>query len=337
MPAEPGTWMLLSWSQRTRCAALLAWLGLCAGCAGRGNLDLLESQLREQESLLRHARSEVTELQSQLAIARREQELLQAQLTSEMPRAGIETVQAFAAAQGIKFHSLLTAMQDVDGQPGDDQLHVLLFPHDADGDLVKLSGELEVELFDPGHEGGMERIGRWRYSNAESQELWYNGFLSSGFQLDLPLSTLPRGNKLVVHGRLKTPDGRQFDASHTVSTAGSGPQSGTSPEYLAPPRATLSERAQPKPADASREIQPASFTFSDDATIDRPVPDPFSGPVSISSSPDHSGDATANKPRALPSRAGEPAPVRELSGPSPFPSGLQTSDRWTDDTLPVVR
>ena len=316
-------------SSRERVAIRLC-LGLtfiALGCASRGDVDLLEARLRNQELQLRKAEQRATQLASQLEEAQQQQDLLRSQIAGQLPALPAETTQALAAATGLKFHTLLTAGQDRDGVAGDDQLHVFLFPHDADGELVKLTGNLEVEVFDPSQPGGMQRIGHKQYTAEEARKLWHNGFLSSGFQTELPLEAPPSGTKLVLHGRLTTIDGRQFDASHTVSVVS---RSGNySLDGMIPPQ-PLADR---KPLDEPSGIVPARFAEEGRSSLnindptERLVPDPYA-------------DRPASAPLPFPSErpAAPPVdrPVSRSQSP-PFPQATPISDRWTDETIPAWR
>ncbi len=103
-----------------------------------------------------------------------------------------------------------------DQQPGDDALSVVLIPHDDQGELVKIPGKILVEAFDLGGTEGTEPIGRWSYDLSEVRQHWHKGVIQSGYQFELPLEGVPRSDKVLLHGRLVTSDGRQFDTSHEI-------------------------------------------------------------------------------------------------------------------------
>ncbi|MFO1023166.1 MAG: hypothetical protein U0903_21120, partial [Planctomycetales bacterium] len=68
--------------QLTRMSVLLA-LFACLGCATRGNLALLESQLRQQEDHVHQLNGELKQTREQLQVARTESEKLRGQLVQQ--------------------------------------------------------------------------------------------------------------------------------------------------------------------------------------------------------------------------------------------------------------
>ena len=202
---RPTTWLPL---------ALGATL---AGCAAPDSVELLEAQLRQQEDRLIQLERELSEARRELQVARQDAEGLRVQLTGT-GRTGVlpEQADVLYRAAGMKFNTLLTGGQDVDGNPGDEALNVVLIPHDADGDLLKLAGEIRLDVLDLSLPDDKQRIGRWEYSAKESREHWHSGFLGTGLQFRVPWQTPPQSGELLLHARLTTPDGRQFDASQPI-------------------------------------------------------------------------------------------------------------------------
>jgi len=192
----------------------------CCSCAARRPHDVVESRLREQNQLLADTESKLSKTENELAIARRESNTLRQQLTADGKSPILpEQADALFRATGIKVNELLTGSLDQDDQPGEELLNVVLVPHDSDGEPIKLPGEVQIELFDLGQPGEQKNIGTWTYDIAESREHWHAGFLSSGYLFRLPWQQPPRSPQVVLHARLKTADGRQFDTSATIDVA----------------------------------------------------------------------------------------------------------------------
>lgn len=197
-------------------AGVLTLSGLLGGCAGRGDIDLLESRLREQEDLIRAVQGQLSTTRDQLRLARQEADLLRANLASlEQDASSIVQVQALVNAAGITIHPLLTSGQNVDAFPGDDRVHAVVVPHDLQGEALRLAGELDVEAVDGSNEG--RSLGKQTYSQDQLRGLWHTGLLASGYQVDVPLRGLPQGNDVVLRVTLRLPDGREFVASREVA------------------------------------------------------------------------------------------------------------------------
>jgi len=277
-------------SSRLRLAGMPALAAAClCGCALRGNTELLESRLRQQEDRMVRLEAQLRTTESELTAARGESQHLREQLAGRGEPAILpEQANAMFRATGVQFNRLLTGGLDRDGSPGDELLSAVVVPHDADGELVKLPGRIELQAFDLAMNGNQKLIGRWQFGVDECRTLWHSGFLGSGYLIRVPWIETPRSSRILLHARLVTTDGRQFDTSEHV-------------EVTPPPASGRSKIVQTGEAEPPAE--------------NRPVPD------------DPEWDA---EPELVPPKgAGKPAP------PSEEP--VRTSDRWTNDSIPLLR
>ncbi len=221
-----------TWTSRPGRLLCVVALALTAGCAGTGKRDVLESRLRHQEEMLSRYQAQLDRAETELEIARRETASLRTQLAeSRNGHPPHEASDASFRVAGVAFSTLMTGGTETDDQPGDDGLTVVLVPQDADGELVKVPGTVEIEAFDLSHPEGAQRIGHWRFDADESYRYWHNGVIQSGYQFELPWQDLPRSEKVLLHGRIVAADGRQFDTTHTIR--------------IDPPEAALAERSSP--------------------------------------------------------------------------------------------
>lgn len=201
------------------CRALGVLLGLLAlaGCAARGNLEALESELRQQEDLRMVLEDRLTRLETDLRVAQSDADSLRSQLAkSGRQTLPSEQSQALHRASKLTLNSLMTGGWDSDPAPGDEGLTVLLSPVDEHGDLVKLGGDIELELLDLSQSGEQQQLGSWSIPRDEVAALWHRGLLGSGFLVRVPWQSIPQGERLTVVARLKPVDGRKFDATHQV-------------------------------------------------------------------------------------------------------------------------
>jgi hypothetical protein len=309
-------------------------LALSSGCASRGDMELLEASLRQQQDISTGYQRQLADLKNDLDAARAEVEQLRTQLAAVGSKAGQEFSEPLARVSGVTFNSMMTGGRDQDGTPGADVITAVFSPHDQDGDLVKLAGTIEVELLDLSRSGEEQRIGQWKFSSAEAHKLWHSGFLASGYQLELPIAERPTNGQAVLHGRLITPDGRQFDTTHTVTisdTEKSASPKGLKPDANARPITGVNRKVKPLgggikvpgaeivPTESAAAVMPAGYVSIDDSE----VPDP----VSI-----------LEEPAAKPMPPAKPNPAGKAEGARPFPAeAVQTSDNWTDETIPRIR
>jgi len=205
---------------RTRMSAFSAVLALSslAGCAGHGNVAMLEDELRQREGMITELDEQVVTLHKELQATNYELVTLRTQLESPAGQSLVaEQAATLAKVEKVAFHTLLTSGFNADEAPGDDKLSVLLQPLDGDGDLMKLGGSIELELFDYTLPTDQQRIGHWTFKSDEVKQAWHRGLMASGYLFELPWQTAPASQELVLHGRLTAPDQRQFDTTLKVA------------------------------------------------------------------------------------------------------------------------
>jgi hypothetical protein len=227
----------------------LGTLVLAAGCASTGQIEVLESRLRRQEDAASQLQARLTESQNQLQAAKRETVDLQTQLAEGKKIAHAEQVSALGTVEGISLNKYLTGGLDRDGVPGDEMLSAVVVPADADGNLVKAPGSVILTVLDLSKPEAQQRVGRWEFGPKDSESLWHSGFLGSGYVVRVPWQTTPESPTLLVHARLKTIDGRQFNTSQSIRITPPKPvaQAATQPSAQSP---TPQPSATPQPPPA---------------------------------------------------------------------------------------
>lgn len=336
MPCREG-FDLCRWAQP------LALLVL-AGCLGaRGDIELVEARLRQQQDLAERYARDLSTAQSERDAARREADLLRRQLADAGAQPlPAEFTESLFRVRGIEFNSLMTGGRDRDGKAGHDVLVAVLAPRDEHGDLVKIPGAIELEALDLNRPEGERQLGKWTFSPQETRALWKSGAFSAGYQLEVPWTGQPGAEKIILHARLSTADGRQFDATHTVklkpeaaaSTAKSSPGTRAQPPAPGVPgKATLTNALHEEfqPVSTERVPRPASTPLASEPipSVPSPSPDAFTPPESGAPRAANSGDGAD-----APSTEAKP---QDADQPRPFPDGLKTSDVWTDATIPFLR
>lgn len=245
-------------------ALLCAWFAV--GCASRGDLDLLESQLRLQEDRLFALQRDLNAANAEIQSAHREADVLRDQLAERRDRPALQPEQSRAISQvtGVSLNKMFTGGLNRDDEPGDDLLNVLVTPHDEQADLVKLPGRMEIEVLDLSQTGTDRTIGRWQYDAAETAKHWHNG-IAKGYQFRLPWQQQPQSEELILNVRYTTTDGRRFTTNRKVridppasAVASAAPRQTES--WQPPPRARVAAPAPlPRQVDASRFTMPAEL------------------------------------------------------------------------------
>ncbi len=196
---------------------------LPAGCAVRGDVEMLESELRRHEQTEQEIAAELKAAREELRVARTDADTLRAQMSQRGQLALVsEQAEVLYKTEAIKFNMMLTSGANRDGEPGDDGISALLQPVDAHGDLVKLVGAIDLELLDLNREGESQRVGRWHFTTDEVRDHWHRGFLSAGYLFQLDWQTVPTSSELTLHAKMEAPDGRKFDTTTQVKVEPAG-------------------------------------------------------------------------------------------------------------------
>ena len=80
----------------------------------------------------------------------------------------------------------LSGGYDSDGKPGDDGVVVYLRPVDADGDVLKVAGEIRIQLYDLAAPPRQNLIGEYVIPVDEARKLWYGKFLTNYYAVKCP-------------------------------------------------------------------------------------------------------------------------------------------------------
>ncbi len=235
------------------------------GCGGRGTTDLLEARLRQQEDNIFALQRDLKDSHQALATARHQSEAMQKQLAQASNGKILpEQTQALYKVTGVKVNSLLTGGVDIDNQEGDELWTTLVTPHDADGETVKLPANLELELVDLNQPVANRKIGVWSFNSEEVRSHWYSGFAGSGFRFELPWKQQPTNEELTLVVRMKSQDGRTFNATAPLKISPSA-----KPSMI---QAVSRERLAP--------VEPARISFEEQpGTISEATDNPFKNPA----------------------------------------------------------
>jgi len=215
---------------------LLAAVSL-SGCnrGTRRSVELLESQIRNQEETIASLRRNVSTLEAEHEATQREADALRASAKSQNnPVMLAEHAETQFRVSEVSINTYLSGGLDRDGKHGDELLTVLVVPQDKAGDTLRATGKLEIDVVDFAAPTGQQRIGHWDFDRNQTRELWHFGLIGRGIQITVPWQKPPVSETVTVHTRLTMPDGRQFNATEELRVVPleSGPP--TSPTGLLP-------------------------------------------------------------------------------------------------------
>jgi hypothetical protein len=166
--------------------ALLASLALCgllcgAGCPDDRLIKLreenqdLKAKIAEKNDLLLAQRAQLDGLNERLAIAR-----------------GIkpEDMKYVFVPEKLRIDRL-SGGEDYDGAPGDDGVTVYLQPVDQAGDVLKVAGDIRIELYDLANPEGQKLIAERFVPVTEAAEHWYGKLMTNHYTIRCPWSKGP--------------------------------------------------------------------------------------------------------------------------------------------------
>jgi hypothetical protein len=191
----------------------IAAMMLCAvttpGCGGpnRANVEL-RRELQQQEE-------RIAQLQRDREADRSTIRALQSE-RGTVPTLPQERLDELFTVVDISIGRLTGGADTNLDQPGDEALRVYIRPIDSNGDPIKASSRVEIELFEL--EGESRRIGSWSAGPDELRVNWISFGLVQDFVLTFPWQTAPTREQLVV--RVVFTDlltGRQFEKHQPVT------------------------------------------------------------------------------------------------------------------------
>jgi hypothetical protein len=179
--ARPGISSLLP-AGLLLAAVVLAGCGDTPGVGAQRRISELEETLAQRDRQLALAESALDETQRRLVQARA--------ITPEQLGKVFHPVRVEIAS--------LTGGVELDGGPGDDGVTVYVRPIDADGDVVKVAGDIRIELFDLSAPAGQRELGECRFTVDESRKLWYGKFMTQHYTLRCPWKIAPTSPEVTI-------------------------------------------------------------------------------------------------------------------------------------------
>ena len=254
-------------------AGRLIWI-LCAACTviGCRNRDLLENELRARDIQYRETLDELKK-------AELHNEALQREVYSLRRGSKISPEQALHT-YGLQRVTLgrATGGFDDDDTPGDEALHIVLEPRDAEDDIIKSPGMLHVTALEVSPQGIKTVLGSWDVIADDLRQHWKQGLFSTGYVLVLPWKSWPQYENLRVIARLTMPDGRVFEADRDVKIRLIPDLPEPTPETPPPVIETPEVLPQPTPVPDDEDASTSRYPPAAKATIELGPPEPLQPP-----------------------------------------------------------
>lgn len=178
------------------------------GC--RNKTDVLESEIRARDVILREALDEQRRNEAQIMALHREVEAIRkgAKITPE------QAAQTFGLKRIVLGRS--TGGFDNDGLPGDELLQVVVEPRDLDDHSIKAPGLMQILALEISPQGTKTPLCQWDIPPEQLSRNWKQGLLSTGYTLTLGWKTFPSTEQVRVVVRFITPDQRVYEADKDI-------------------------------------------------------------------------------------------------------------------------
>jgi hypothetical protein len=185
--------ILLDYSSMTatRLAIVGGLLLLTAGCQNPGELRLRDelAQARNETKAcndqLLTQKARIDELQRQLQVARGINE---------------DDLKRIFFPEKIEIDRL-SGGDDYDKKPGDDGVTVYIRPIDQYGDVVKVAGDVLIQIYDLAAPPGSNLVGEYPVSVDQIAGLWHGRLLTGHFTIKCPWTKPPQHSDLTVRVR----------------------------------------------------------------------------------------------------------------------------------------
>ena len=170
--------------------ALIACAALGGGCDGTAQeISRLRQRNAAQERRINVLERDLVSLQEELKTRKAQVDRLQ--------RLGVRRLEMLNRPVRIEIDRM-TGGYDDDGRPGDDGVIVYLRPVDATGDVVKATGEVEIQLWDLEGRADELLLGQYMFEPQHALKNWYGRFLTHHYSLKCPWREEPPPNPEVT-------------------------------------------------------------------------------------------------------------------------------------------
>lgn len=117
----------------------------------------------------------------------------------------------------ITLNRRLTGGHNIDGQPGDEGVLVVVEPLNESGDLVEVPGAVRIVLLDPAFNDESARVARWDFTSAEAARYLKRTPMGDGLHFELRWPHSPPVHRVLnLYVRYTTADGRRLELDKQI-------------------------------------------------------------------------------------------------------------------------
>jgi len=271
-----------------RRTVLLALLVPCIVLCGCRRNDLVESELRKKETVLRETLLELKRIEAQNDALQRE---IGAIRQDHGPGVPILPPEIASPLFGLNRVTLGrgTGGYDNDNLPGDEALQVVVEPRDGDDHVVKVPGSLHVTAIEINTQGLKHALCWWALTPEQLRPTWKQGLLSTGYAVVLPWTVFPQHENIRVLVQFKLADGRCFEADKDVKVRllpiAPHPQPGLPPTLPAPGSFIVPSAGTQAAPMADLRWSPAAGSGSVQISRPQPLSTPNAAPLPAPAAP----------------------------------------------------
>jgi cell division protein FtsB len=161
---------------KTHVLFLLALLLIFAGCEGDNHVKLLEDKNAQLEK-------ENRQLQQDIEAARAENSKLANQIESLVELSPEVRIDSLYELESVKL-TRYTNFYDRDKDGRKEKLIVYIQPVDSQGDIIKASGSIEIELWDLNKDDDKGALlAKWQIEPDELKKMWFATIVTSNYRL----------------------------------------------------------------------------------------------------------------------------------------------------------
>ncbi len=164
-----------------------ALLSIAAGCQSTD----IRSEFTEEINTLRR---EKKQLSHQVEQAQNETKQLKQQLQTMSGISPEVRLENLYDIQSIKI-TRHTNLYDKDKDGKDEKLIVYIQPFDKDGDVIKATGVVDVQLWDLEKPNGQAMLGQWQVKPDELKKLWHAAMLTINYRLTFDVADIVDGSE----------------------------------------------------------------------------------------------------------------------------------------------
>ena len=166
---------------------ILIFLILVAGCATPDDKESLAVQIEQLTK-------EKTQQQKQIEQSEIENKQLkqQVQVLSGLPEeVKLESLNRLESVKIGKY----TGFFDKDDDGRKEKLIVYIQPVDEQGDTIKVTGAVDVQLWDLNKTNGQAMLGEWKVEDSELKKLWFATLVTINYRLTFDVTDIVEGLK----------------------------------------------------------------------------------------------------------------------------------------------